>query len=176
MSDSRIVFEGKRFKVERITTQIGGKSVVRDVVRHPGAVTIVPMVDENHVCLISNHRVAVGQMLMELPAGTLDPGEDPLVTAKRELEEETGYRAAHWEKLAEFYLSPGILDENMRLFVATQLTPGDPHREAGEEIENLITPFSDALQMIADGRIRDAKSIVGLLMYQQANSIEMTKR
>jgi len=167
MNDSRIVFEGKRFHVERLTTQRAGKSVVRDVVRHPGAVTIVPMVDADHVCLISNFRVAAAQTLIELPAGTLDPGEDPLTTATRELEEETGFRAAHWEKLAEFYLSPGILDENMRLFVATQLTPGDPHRESGEEIENLITPFSDALQMIKDGKIRDAKSIVGLLMYQQ---------
>jgi ADP-ribose pyrophosphatase len=167
MSDSKIVFEGKRFKVERLTTQVSGKSVVREVVRHPGAVTIVPMVDEDHVCLISNFRVAVGQTLIELPAGTLDPGEDPLDTAQRELEEETGYQAARWEKLTEFYLSPGILDECMRLYSATQLTRGEPRREAGEEIENLITPFSDALEMVKDGRIRDAKTIVGLLMYQQ---------
>jgi len=165
---SQWVFEGKRFRVERLTTKVGDKTVTRDVVRHPGAVTIVPMVDDDHVCLIQNYRIAAGQTLIELPAGTLEPNEDPLITAQRELEEETGYTAKRWEKMGEFYLSPGILDENMRLYVATELVAGDPQREDGEEIENLIVPLEEALKMVRDGRIRDAKTIVGLLMYSQS--------
>ena len=169
-STSQFVFEGKRFRVERLTIDEGTTRVLRDIVRHPGAVAIVPIVEQDHVCLIRNRRIAVDQTLIELPAGTLEPGEDPLLTATRELEEETGYHGGNWQKLAEFYLSPGVLDENMRLYVATQLTAGPPRREASEQIENLVTPLDDALRMIFDGTIRDAKTIIGLMMYARRRS------
>jgi ADP-ribose pyrophosphatase len=144
---------------------VGGRTVERDIVRHPGAVTIIPMVDDNHVCLIRNFRIAVEETLLELPAGTLEPDEDPQTTATRELLEETGFRAGRIRELTTFYLSPGVMDEKMRLYLATDLVSGDPQREAGEQIENHITPWHDALAMVRDGRIRDAKTIVGLLLY-----------
>ena len=142
----------------------------REVVRHPGAVCIVPILDHDQpgaqrVCLIRNERVAVGQKLIELPAGTLEPGEDPRDTAARELAEETGYRAGRVEPLAEFHTSPGILDERMYLFLAADLTAGDRDLQPGEEIENLVVPLSEAMAMVRRGEIVDAKTLVGLLWY-----------
>ena len=168
MNSSEWVFESQRFRVQRLRRAIGVQTLVRDIVRHPGAVTILPILDNGHICLIRNYRLSVDETLIELPAGTLEAGEDPLATATRELTEETGFRADHIEKIAEFYLSPGILDEKMHLYLATGLTAGDPAREAGEQIENLIAPLADALQMIVDGTIRDAKTIIGLLMYSRS--------
>jgi ADP-ribose pyrophosphatase len=162
--NNKILLSAKRFQVE-LVSRVGpdGRVHQREVVRHPGAVTILPMVDDQHVCLIKNYRLAVEQTLIELPAGTLEPGEDPLATARRELAEETGYQAARWEHLASFFLSPGILDERMHVYMATGLTPGTPAREPNEEIENLVVPWREALAMVADGRIEDAKTIVSLL-------------
>ena len=161
------LLETRRFRVERVRHRHGdGTQRQREVVRHPGAVTILPLVDAGHVCLIRNHRVAVGQTLIELPAGTRDrPGEPSIETARRELLEETGYRAGQLKPLHAFYLSPGILDERMALFLATELVAGPAEREPGEEIENLITPWETALEMVVDGRIQDAKTIAGLLLY-----------
>jgi ADP-ribose pyrophosphatase len=162
-----ILLETRRFKVVRQTYQTPGGAVhTRETVQHPGAVTVLPMVDRDHVCLIRNFRVAVGQTLIELPAGTLEPDEDPLVTARRELEEETGYRAAEIKPLVQFFMSPGILNERMHLYLATGLTPGPSHREAGEEIENLVVPWNEALAMVKEGRIQDAKSLAGILFYE----------
>ena len=104
---------------------------------------------------------------LELPAGTLEPQEDPQEAAKRELAEETGYRAGCWRHLHSFYLSPGILDERMHLYLAIDLVAGEPAREPGEEIETLVTPWQEALRWIQTGEIEDAKTIVGLLFYDQ---------
>jgi ADP-ribose pyrophosphatase len=128
-------------------------------------VAIVPVVDENHVCLIRNFRVSVGKTLVEIPAGTLEPDEDPRAAALRELAEETGYRADRLELLTACYLSPGILDERMHVFVATGLTLGPAAREPGEQIENLVVTWDEVLQQIRDGTIQDAKTIVGVLGY-----------
>jgi ADP-ribose pyrophosphatase len=112
--------------------------------------------------------VAVGETLIELPAGTLDhPGEEPLECARRELAEETGYRAARLEKLIDFFVSPGILRERMHLFLATELTPGTTDLDAGEQIEKLVVPWHEALAMVHDGRIHDAKTLVSLLYYDR---------
>lgn len=155
-----------RFRVETATRRSPDGTIrQREIVRHPGAVTILPWVDDQHVCLIRNYRLAVGQCLVELPAGTLEAGEDPQETARRELEEETGYRAASLRRVHSFFLSPGIMDEQMHLFVATELVAGDPRREPGEEIENLVVPWEQALAMVREGQIEDAKTIVGLLLY-----------
>lgn len=137
------------------------------VVRHPGAVVILPLVSEHEVCLIRNYRVSVDQTLIELPAGTLEPGEPPLETARRELQEETGYACRSLRLLHRFYLSPGILDEAMHLFVAEGLEPGRPALEAGETIENWIVPWEKALRLVDDGTIQDAKTIVGLLTWDR---------
>lgn len=161
---SQLLLETKKFRVVRETqTTPSGKQKTREIVRHPGACVIVPLLDDGRVCLIRNYRIAVNQTLIELPAGTLEPPEPPLETARRELIEETGYRPAKIEPLHAFFLSPGILDERMHLFLATGLTAGDTAREEGEEIENLLVPWQQAIDMIFDGTIQDAKTIVGLL-------------
>ena len=139
----------------------------RQILRHPGAVTILPFVDDNHICLIRNYRVSVGKELLELPAGTLEPDEPHAVTAKRELIEETGYRAKKLTYLHSFYLSPGILDENMHLYIASGLTQGEAAREEGELITNCVVSWKETLQLIKDCKICDAKSIAGILMYDQ---------
>jgi ADP-ribose pyrophosphatase len=166
--ESRQLLKTARFSVDQVTRTLGDGSLHhRQIVRHPGAVTILPMVDDEHLCLIRNYRVSVDETLIELPAGTREPDEAAEATAHRELIEETGYEAGHLSLLHRFLLSPGILDERMILFLATDLRVVGSSREVGEEIENLVVPFTDAIDMIQDGRIQDAKTIVGILTYQQ---------
>ena len=114
-----------------------------------------------------NYRVAVNQTLIELPAGTLDRGELPAATAARELAEETGYTAERLQPLAELLMSPGILNERMHVFIATGLSSGVASPEPGEEIETLVVPWEEALAMIDDGRIQDAKTVAVLLLYDR---------
>ena len=164
--ESTQLLQTDRFRVEQVTRKLDdGTLHHRQIVRHPGAVTILPMVDDEHVCLIQNYRVSVEETLIELPAGTREPNEPPEMTARRELIEETGYEAATLTPLHQFYLSPGILDERMHLFQATDLQWVGANREAGEEIENLVVPFAEAIDMIHDGQIQDSKTIVGILFY-----------
>jgi ADP-ribose pyrophosphatase len=161
---SETLLTTSKFRVVRESIQSpGGKSKTREIVRHPGACVIVPLLDDGRVCLIRNWRVAVNQTLIELPAGTLEPPEPPEKTAARELIEETGYRAGKIEFLHAFFLSPGILDEKMHLYLATGLTAGAAAREEGEEIENWLVPWNQAIDMIFRGEIKDAKTIVGLM-------------
>jgi len=155
-------------EIERRTPD--GQVRNRAVVRHPGAVTIIPMVDEDHVCLIQNFRVSVNQTLIELPAGTLEPPEPPEQAAHRELIEETGYKAGVMRELHGFYLSPGILDERMHLYVATDLVAVGASREPGEEIENLVVSWQEAMQLVESRKIQDAKTISGLLLYDRVKS------
>jgi ADP-ribose diphosphatase len=163
-----IVLDTPRFRVVRLRRRLpDGTWHVREAVVHPGAAVILPLVDDNHICLIKNDRIAVSEELIELPAGTIDPSEEPLDTARRELLEETGYRAGSLEKLHEYWVSPGILNERMHFFEARDLTAGPAQPERGEQIKTLIISWSDALAMIDDGRIRDAKTIVGLLFYDR---------
>ncbi|MBA2114399.1 NUDIX hydrolase [Bremerella alba] len=163
MPQNETVFKGVRFNVERVWQ--GERP--RDVMRHPGAAVILPLVDDNHVCLIKNYRIAVEQTLLELPAGTLEPNEAPEITAGRELEEETGYRADKIQLLSTYYPSPGVMDERMYTYLATGLTMHAPAREEGEEIENHVVTLNEAKTMIQDGRIADGKTIAGLLFYFQ---------
>lgn len=157
-----------RFRVVAVrqTTSTGGERT-REIVRHPGAVVLLPLVDDDHVCLIRNFRISINQTLIELPAGTLEPGEPPIETARRELQEETGYVAEHLELLHTYYPSPGILDERMYLYAASGLTAGPPRREPGEEIDNLVVTWDEALSMIDRGEIHDSKTLVGLLLYHR---------
>jgi ADP-ribose pyrophosphatase len=167
-SADAVLLTTSRFRVVEISRVATDGSVrKREILRHPGAVTILPMVDDQQVCLIRNFRVTVNRPLIELPAGTLDPREEPLQAAQRELAEETGYRAGGWRHLRSFYLSPGILDERMHLYLATDLVAGAAAREPGEEIENLVVPWGEALRWIQTGEIEDAKTIAGLLFYHQ---------
>jgi ADP-ribose pyrophosphatase len=168
MTNRQIVFQGRRVSLAVDTvTLVHGGTAQREIVLHPGAVTIIPMVDSDRVCLVRNHRHAVDATLWELPAGTLEPGEDPDHTAVRELAEETGYRAAHCRRLIDFYTSPGILSERMVLYLAEGLTPGPLSLDEGEELRPEVIAWSEALRWVGDGKIRDAKSLVGLLFYDR---------
>jgi len=167
--DPQILLTADRFQVVQhlVETGPGQPTVKKQVIVHPGAVVIVPIVDGDRVCLIRNYRVAVGKTLIELPAGTLDRDESPQLTAVRELKEETGFHAQRWQELPAFFMSPGILNERMHLYVAEELTPGEPAREAGEEIENLIVDWPEAVRMAEEGEIEDAKSLVAILLWDR---------
>ncbi len=160
-----ILFQARRFAVARVPQPCHDGSVrEREVILHPGSVVVVPMVSPDSVCLVEVMRVAVGETLLELPAGTLDHGDEPPIdTAARELAEETGYRAKRIEPAGEFWMSPGILRERMHLFVAHDLTPGEQALEPGELIQTRVVSWRDAVEMCLDGRIHDAKSVAGIL-------------
>jgi ADP-ribose pyrophosphatase len=155
----------RRFTVVRRHERLpDGTARSREVVLHPGSVVVVPLVDAGHVCLVEVVRAAVGTTLLELPAGTLDREESLADAARRELVEETGYRAGRIEAAGSFWMSPGILRERMHLFVATDLTPGPQELEAGEQITTRVVAWEDAVAMCTDGRIDDAKTIAGILV------------
>ena len=141
----------------------GGHEVSREIVIHPGAVTIVARPSPEQVILIRQYRYAAGHELIELPAGTLHPGEDPLECAHRELEEETGYRAGRMIERARFWTTPGFTNEFMYLYEASDLVKTQINPDEDEVIEVDIVNRLEALKMIEDGRIQDAKSILGLL-------------
>jgi ADP-ribose pyrophosphatase len=138
---------------------------VREVVVHPGAVTILPVLEDGSIVMIHNFRHAVDQELVELPAGTLEPGESPADCAARELEEETGYVAGRIEPLCEFFTTPGITDERMLAFLATDLTPSQQNLDDGEEIRVEVMARERVRQQLAAGEFRDGKTIAILSTY-----------
>lgn len=175
MADPELLLSTRRFRVIQKYQPTHQGPLPRQIVQHPGAVVILPLLDDGRVVLIRNYRISVDEELLELPAGTLEAGEDPLACAHRELAEETGYRAGALEPLTSFFASPGFLTERMYLFLATQLESGHTALEQGEEIQTLLVPWETALGMARDGEIHDAKTLVGLLYYasfrQQAGSV-----
>ena len=167
-SKRHILLETKRFNaVEQVVTRPDGTVATLQYVEHPGSVAILPLVDDQHVCLIRSHRLTVGETLIEVPAGTREPDEPAIETARRELAEETGYRAARLEELVNYYPSPGISNERMWVFIAHDLTAGDPAREPNEEIENYVVSWDEALAMIDRGEIRDGKTLVAILTWER---------
>ena len=163
-ADGAELLRAGRFRVVRRLEHHPGGTRVREVVEHPGSVVVVPMVSADEVCLVEVVRVAVGETLLELPAGTLDRVESTAAAAARELAEETGYRAARIEPAAMFWMSPGILRERMHLFVAEGLVVGRQQLEPGEQIRTRVVPGREAIGMCLDGTIEDAKTIAGLLL------------
>jgi len=155
-----------RFAVERREFPHPKAGVVRrELVVHPGAVVILPILNDESAVLIHNYRFAVGSELLELPAGTLEAGEEPIDCAARELEEETGYAADRIEPLVTFYTSPGFTDERMHAFVATGLTRTAQRLDATEQIRAVTMPLADTLAATRDGRIVDGKTIATLHVY-----------
>jgi ADP-ribose pyrophosphatase len=167
MLNVETLLEAKKFRVERRAFDVNGRPLVHDIVVHPGAAVILPIMPDGRLAMIYNYRVATGGELLELPAGTLDPGEDPLTCAARELAEETGYRAGRIVPLVSFYSSPGIVSERLHAFLATELTPGQPAHEGTEQIRLAPMTLGAALLAIHDGRICDGKTIVALLYYER---------
>src|SRR5215831_9499852 len=161
---SRLVYKGGHIQVrEDRVIEPAGHECTREIVVHPGAVCIVARPSPEEVILIRQYRHAAGRELVELPAGTLHEGEDPRECAIRELEEETGYRAANMIERARFWTTPGFTTELMYLYEATSLTKTQTNPDEDEVIEVDIVARAKALQMIDDGQIQDAKSILGLL-------------
>lgn len=157
-----------RFQVDRVEYRLSsGQKASREVIQHPGAVVIIPVLEDGRICLIQNYRVAVDQQILELPAGTLEPYEPPLQTAYRELIEETGYRAGKMRPLLQLLMSPGILNERMHVFLAQDLTPGDTDLQAGEEIQNFLVSPEQAQKLLRDNVIQDSKTVSALLYYLQ---------
>lgn len=161
--DEELLLECQIFNVVRRWTEgSDGRPHVRQIIRHPGAVVVLPRLDDGRVVLIRNYRAAVGRYLLEFPAGTLEPGEDPVAAAHRELAEETGYRARSMHWLTSFFASPGILDERMHLYLATGLEPGPTALQPDERIEPVVLPWDEALALARDRQIDDAKTLIGL--------------
>lgn len=164
----QIIFQGRKIELALdIVAMPGGQTQVREIVLHRGAAVMLPFLDDQRLVLVWNYRYPIGQRLLELPAGTLDPNESPEVCAARELEEEIGYRAGQLTKLAEFYPSPGVLSECMHLYLAEDLQPTQQRLEAGEDIQLEILPFDEALARVLRGEIRDGKTMVGLLLFDR---------
>jgi ADP-ribose pyrophosphatase len=139
-----------------------GLTVDLEVVRHPGAAAVVPVKDDGRVILIRQFRHAAGGFIYEIPAGKLHPGEDPTVCARRELEEEIGYRAGTLELLASIFTAPGFTDEVIHIYKGTGLSAGRQQLDRDEVLEVVEMSLPEAIRMIKNGEIRDAKSIVGL--------------
>lgn len=155
-----------KFNIERQTfRRPGGRLIERDIIVHPGAVVIVPVLDRRTVVLIRNDRPAAGEVLWELPAGTCEPDEEPIETAARELVEETGYRCERIRPLTMFYTTPGMTDERMHAFAADGLTQVGLALEEDEAIVPEAVPIAEALAMASDGRIKDGKSIAALMVW-----------
>lgn len=162
------VYRGKKLDLTIETALLpDGRTVEKEIILHRGAAVMIPILDTSRIVLVQNYRYSIGQTLLELPAGTLEPDEPPERTALRELEEETGYRAGRCRKLAEFYPSPGILSELMHLYVMEDLAPGRQQLEAGEQVQPVIVPWSEAVRMALDGSIKDGKTILGLLLWER---------
>ena len=149
------------FYAENITLP-NGVTLDMEIIRHPGAAAIVPVMDDGSVILLKQYRHAVGGFIWEIPAGTLDPGEDARGCAERELSEETGYTARHFERLAVITPLPAYSDERIHLFMATGLTQAAQNLDEDELLVVHRVEMRQAIKMIADGEIQDAKTIVGL--------------
>jgi ADP-ribose pyrophosphatase len=158
------VFSGRLLKVYRDRVRLpDGSESVREYIRHPGAVAIVALLDDGRVVLERQYRYPLGRDFIEIPAGKLEPGEDHLATARRELLEETGYVAAEWRRLGLIHNAIGYSDEGIEIWLARGLERREQKLEPGEFLEVLALPLAEAREMIRDGRITDVKTIAGLL-------------
>ncbi len=168
---SRVTYRAPVFYVtSEIVCEPSGVTARRDIVRHPGSVVVLAADvrgKQRRVLLARQFRYAAGTEMWELPAGRVDPGESTLEGAKRELMEETGFRARKWSKALFFYVSPGFLDETMTIFLAEGLEAGEASPEEDEVIRARLVPLRDALAMVMRGKIQDAKTIAGLLWYDR---------
>jgi ADP-ribose pyrophosphatase len=159
------IYEGRivTLKDHQVELEDGRKSV-REIVEHRGAVAMVPLTTEGEVLMIRQFRLATGGVLLELPAGTLDTGEEPRAAAAREIEEEIGMKSGELEELGSFFVSPGWCTERITVYLATGLTPSEQNLDEDEVVEVVSLPFEEAVAKCLDGTIRDAKSITGLLL------------
>ena len=162
--DSKTVFRGKVFTVSVDTVQEGDTTYQRDVVHHHGSAVIIPLFPDQTVALVKQYRHPAVRYLLEVPAGTLEEREAPEIGAARELEEELGLVAGRLELLSEFWVSPGFCEEKMWVYLATELSDSKQQLDDDEIIQVVKVSLSEALEMISDGEIEDAKTIIALLL------------
>ena len=160
-----VAWTGRIFNVDRLRVQLpDGRNAIRDVVRHPGAVAVVALTDEGRICLVRQYRTALGRVTVEIPAGKLAPGEDPLECASRELLEETGMEAEKIAYLTTIASSAGFCDELIHIYMATGLSFSKSSPDADEFINVDLVEVGELVDAVLDGRIEDAKTVVGALL------------
>jgi ADP-ribose pyrophosphatase len=161
-----VIYKGKIFQLLSNTVRLPNQRItIRDIIRHPGAVALLP-IHNNNIILVRQYRYAINQITLELPAGTLRKGEDPWECAHRELIEETGYSAAHLEKLFDCYLAPGYSSERVTMFLATGLSKQRQDLDEDEFIQVKTVPLPEAVEMIHRNQIIDTKTIAGILYFK----------
>jgi ADP-ribose pyrophosphatase len=161
--ESQRIFAGRIIKVRVDTVTLpDGRQSTREVVEHSGAVAIIALDNDNNIIMVRQYRKPVEGLLLEIPAGTMEENEEPLVCAQRELKEETGFTADHWEKILSYYSAPGFTDEYLHLYLASGLTGGEKALDIDEFVETIHLPLQDAYNKIFDGQIVDGKSIIGI--------------
>ena len=161
---SNLVYDGGLLKVYRDTVElIDGREAWREVIRHPGAVVVVPIDDEGNIHLVRQYRYPYGKVVMEVPAGKLEYGEEPFSAAKRELSEEIGAEAEHWTEIGEMLPTPGFCDELQHVYLAEGLSFGDIHPDEDEFLEPVAIPLEEAVEMAVDGRLEDSKTVASIL-------------
>ncbi len=170
ITSSREVYQCSLFRVteDRAVDKKSGFKIKRAVVRHAGSAVMMAVDDRKRILLVRQYRLPAEQYLWELPAGKLDPGEKPLQAAKRELAEETGYKARTWKKLVSFFPSPGYVGEKMTIFLATHLIKGEATPMEDERIETGWFTPRQVEEMIRSGKIEDGKTIIGFFMQRRA--------
>jgi ADP-ribose pyrophosphatase len=160
--DGGVVYDGAFMKVERDTVALpDGRHATREFIRHPGAVVILPVFDDGSVLLERQFRYPLNRVFIEFPAGKIDCGEDPLVCAKRELLEETGYSADSWESVCTIHNAIGYADEHLEIYLAKNLKEGTRNLDEGEFLDIFTAKLSDMLAWIREGKITDVKTIIG---------------
>ena len=171
VTSSEVAYTGTLFKVlKEQVHEPGVAPVERDIIRHNGSVVILAVDDSKSkkdplIVIERQYRHAAGQYLYEVPAGKVDGGEERLAAAKRELIEETGFRAKKWTKLTRYFASPGFLGEWMQVYLAQGLTPGEAQPEPDERIQIYLVPLSEVLRLIDAGEIRDGKTVISVMLY-----------
>lgn len=160
---SQDIFKGRIVKLRVDTVSLpDGRESTREVIEHAGAVAIVALDKDGQIVMVRQYRKPVEQVLLEIPAGTMEPNEEPLLCAQRELREETGYSAGNWQKILSYYSAPGFTDEQLHLYLATDLSDGEVEPDEDEFVETVYLPLEQAYKLIFEGQIKDGKSIIGI--------------
>lgn len=168
VQETETIYKGRVFTVEKLKVILpDGKMSFREVVRHNGGAAIVAVDDEENVYMVRQFRIAAGREMLEIPAGKIEPGEDPVVCAARELTEETGLKAGKMEHLISMYATPGYCGEKLHIYLAADLSVGNPHRDPGEFLNVRSYKLRELLDMVYSGKIEDAKTAAGLLLAAQ---------
>ncbi len=173
VSEHREIYHGTIVNLDVDTVRLeSGRNFIREVIRHPGGVVAVPVLDDGRLLLLRQFRYPLQKFILEFPAGKLDTNQPPLETILREVEEESGYRAGSMEYQFSFYTTPGISDEIIHLFLATNLSPVRQRLEEGEHITVEAYTVDRCIEMVHTGEIADGKTILGLLWYRLKNAVK----